>query len=100
MLILADRKRFYGFFVTPSIGTYQGAVQFGKNLLPYGQADNFIQRPSSEQYLSDERESIDDEYDEPPSVLDDFGRVTRDGDYPSSGSFPDDDLFSESQHIR
>ena len=48
----ANRKRFYGYFVTQSIGLFSGPVFFAKALRQPGNEPNFLERADKDQYLS------------------------------------------------
>ncbi len=50
----ANRNRFYGYYVSPGIGVYSGAVYFAKALCALGNVPNFVGRPVEDQYLTDE----------------------------------------------
>lgn len=47
----ADRRRFCGYFVSPLLGAFCGAVNFGAILPEKGHVDNYVPRPVTDQYL-------------------------------------------------
>jgi len=73
----ANRKRFYGYFVSPLVGVFGGPVHFSKSLCPIADVPNFKKRPVEDQYfqsdLADQSEKDTDEID-----LMDIPRMTRD----------------------
>lgn len=69
-LPLANRRRFFGYYVTPCIGTYYGPVHFARYLYPKGTAPNFLPRPEADQHLP-----LDLFDDEPDWTLDDIPRM-------------------------
>ena len=75
-LPLADRNRYYGYFISPAIGTFSGPVHFDKALCPRGKEHDFIPRPAEHQILSLDRPNT--HIGKPPRVsLDDIHRLTR-----------------------
>ena len=50
----ANRRRFYGYFVSPSVGCFGGKVKFSRILAERGNVADFIPRPPEDQYFSEE----------------------------------------------
>lgn len=71
-LPLANRKRLYGYCITPCIGVYAGVTPFGHMLRPKGPGMNFVPRPDQEQNLPME---LFDTEDVCEPCLDDVVRV-------------------------
>jgi len=75
-LPLADRKRYYGYFISPAIGTFAGTVHFDEALCPRGDEPDFIPRPAEDQILSVDQPNTDT-IRSPRVSLDDIRRLTR-----------------------
>ncbi|MCF7975534.1 MAG: type IV secretion system DNA-binding domain-containing protein [Phycisphaerae bacterium] len=50
-LPLANRERFYGYFVSPLVGVFGGPVHFSKVICPIADVPNFKERPVEDQYF-------------------------------------------------
>lgn len=50
----ADRRRFYGYYVSPGIGVYSGPVYFSRALRDPSDVPNFVGRPVEDQYNTDQ----------------------------------------------
>lgn len=71
-LPLANRKRFYSYCITPSVGVHAGVTRFDQSLCPKGSAANFLPRPDAEQYLPPDLLA---DQDDPALSLDDITRM-------------------------
>jgi len=55
-LLLANERRYFGYFVTPGIGVYRGTVRIAGRLCGLGRVANFLPRPPEHQYIMDDGE--------------------------------------------
>lgn len=100
----ADRKRFYGYFISPNIGLFSGPIFFPRALCKRGNEPNFIDRPVEDQYFPEDMQQ-DSHMDSDDIDLMDIPRITQetpieelqDGPEPDTDSEDDED---ESESIR
>jgi type IV secretory pathway TraG/TraD family ATPase VirD4 len=99
-LPLANSNRFYGYFITPGIGVYGGAIRISGQLCPLGATPNFIPRDTADQYILDDGiaipEEVTDEHGHEAATLDDLGALWNDdvdGGIAEQGDKPPHDQF-------